>query len=594
MPAILASLLPGLPRRRGLTGLLLPVALTLALLLNGAGCASLLGAARSQEPASSPEELDPPQGQAYYHYLKAQQHLLHDDLEAAAREYEEAVKLDPNSSQLELELAAVYQRQGDLTKALAHVEKALKLDPKNQDAHFLLAGLQVGLNKLKEAIAEYEHILVLDAENLEARLFLAALYAQQKRFPKAVRTIQEVLARKPQHLVAHYYLGRFYLEMNQVDRAKQSFNRVLSMDPQFIPAIFELAGAYEREKQYSRALNLYRRVIKLQPQNSRAWANLGRIHLFLRHYSEAGRIFRRVKALEKNDAQAFIQIGAIYLEQKYFQEAIQEFRRALDNPRFQDQVRYYIGLALEEKGDLEAAVREYQSVGRGTDFYVPARLRLAYLCFQLEKKELARRHLDDLKTYAPDREEVYLTISYLYEEEGLWHRSLAVLQEGVDKLPKSAELFSRLASVYEKQKNQEGAVRYIKKALELEPDNPDFLNFLGYIYADAGINLDEAEQLIKAALRAKPESGHIIDSLGWVYYKKGRYDKAVEELERAYRILSHDATVAEHLADAYVKVNRLREALKLYRRAMTLESPETLRLRQKIRELEIRLREQSL
>jgi tetratricopeptide (TPR) repeat protein len=159
----------------------------------------------------------------------------------------------------------------------------------------------------------------------------------------------------------------------------------------------------------------------------------------------------------------------------------------------------------------------------------------------------------------------------------------------VKQVPKSTELYSRLALLYEKQKNRPESIKLIKKALELEPDNPDLLNFLGYSYAEEGINLNEAESLILKALGARPESGQIIDSLGWVYYKKGQYDKAVVELERAYRKLSTDSTIAEHLGDVYVKKHRYHDALRMYRKALTLENPDTRRLRQKIESIELRL-----
>ena len=155
--------------------------------------------------------------------------------------------------------------------------------------------------------------------------------------------------------------------------------------------------------------------------------------------------------------------------------------------------------------------------------------------------------------------------------------------------PKSAELYSRLALLYEKENDHEASIQAIKKALELEPDNPDILNFLGYAYAEEGVNLDEAEHLILKALAARPESGQIVDSLGWVYYKKGLYDKAAAELERANRLLSTDSTVAEHLGDIYFKQNRYQDALRMYRKAMTLENPDIQRLRQKIEDIERRL-----
>ena len=161
-------------------------------------------------------------------------------------------------------------------------------------------------------------------------------------------------------------------------------------------------------------------------------------------------------------------------------------------------------------------------------------------------------------------------------------------------MERPGEIYFRLAVIYDKKQDRDESIAYIKKVLELDPDNPDAQNFLGYTYAEQGINLDEAEHLIRAALQAKPNSGQIIDSLGWVYYKKGQFDKAVVELERAHRLMPQDSTVTEHLADAYHRQKRYREALRLYRRALELENPNSSELHKKINNLELLLRERSL
>jgi len=140
--------------------------------------------------------------------------------------------------------------------------------------------------------------------------------------------------------------------------------------------------------------------------------------------------------------------------------------------------------------------------------------------------------------------------------------------------------------LYEKAKNRDESIRQIKKVLELDPRNPDAQNFLGYTYADMGIHLDEAEKLIRAALLAKPDSGHIIDSLGWLFFRKGYIGKAVVELERAFRLMPQDGTVAEHLADAYFQQRRLQDALRLYRQALKMENNNPPELRKKIQQLE--------
>ena len=211
---------------------------------------------------------------------------------------------------------------------------------------------------------------------------------------------------------------------------------------------------------------------------------------------------------------------------------------------------------------------------------------MAYLTFQMGHKEQARQILAELMTLAPTHEEIYLTSSYFYEEENQWDRAIQALNAGLGKVSRPAEIHFRLAVIYEKQNQRDKSIQEIKKVLELDPKNPDAQNFLGYSYAEAGTNLDEAEKLVQDALRSKPNSGHIIDSLGWVYFKKGQYDKAVAELERAHRLMPQDATVAEHLGDAYFQQKRFRDALRIYRRALVLENASHTDLRKKISQLE--------
>ena len=564
--------------------------LSLGLALSLSGCASL-----GRGPgAASPADQETSKTLAYYHYLQAQEMLLEENESGAIREYEEALKEDPESARMELELASLYQRQGDVKKALAHVEKALKLDPKQQEAYFLLAGLHVGLNQLDDAIREYEHILVLDPENREARLFLATLYAQQGRFPQAIRTIQEILRLEPDSVVGHYYLGRFFLATDHLDEAKQELNKTLNLDPEFVPAIFDLASILEKEKQFSRALAMYRRVLRSQPSNPRAWANIGRLLLILNRYGEAQKAFTMVKGFEKNDPAARFSVGVIFLEQRLPDDAIKEFRPLLVNPRFQDRAHYYIALALEEKGDNPGALREYQLVGRESEQFLLARLRVAYLEYHQGDKQRARQTLEELQKLAPTREEVYLTSSYFYEEEGLWDRAIEVLKQGIGKAEHPEEIYFRLAMIYAKKQEPNDSIIYIKKVLEINPNNPDAQNFLGYTYAEQGVNLDEAERLIQAALQAKPDSGQIIDSLGWVYFKKGQLDKALVALERAHRLMPQDGTVTEHLADVYSSLQRQREALRLYRRALGQEDANTGELRKKIDKLEHLLQQGSV
>ena len=534
-------------------------------------------------------------GLAYYHYLKAQQLLLAEDAPGAIQEYEAALEEDPSSASMELELAFLYQRQGDIKKALAHVEKALKAGSQAAGSLFSAGRLHVGLNQLEEAIQEYEHILALDPENREARLFLATLYAQQRRFPKAIRTIQEILRLEPQSVVGHYYLGRFYLETDKLAEAKKEFNRTLSLDPKFVPAMFDLAVALEREKQYQPGpghvspglaptaqqhpgLGQYRpgfpdpEPLRGRPEGLCQGQGPGekrpRGQLQYRHH-QPGTETRRTTPSRNFGPCSPIPVtrsGPVIISPW-------PWRKRGISRRPPGSTSWWA--ATPSNSFRPACGWPTCSISKGTRTGPGKSWKRSGNWLRTGKRSIS-------------------PASYFYEEENLWDRAIGVLKEGMGKVERPGEIYFRLAVIYEKKQDRDESIAYIKKVLELDPDNPDAQNFLGYTYAEQGINLDEAERLIRAALQAKPNSGHIIDSLGWVFFKKGQYDKAAVELERAHHLMPQDGTVTEHLADAYYRLKRYREALRLYRKAAGLENPNPTELRKKINNLELLLRERSL
>ena len=113
---------------------------------------------------------------------------------------------------------------------------------------------------------------------------------------------------------------------------------------------------------------------------------------------------------------------------------------------------------------------------------------------------------------------------------------------------------------YERSKEWPKAEADLKKALELYPDQPHVLNYLGYSWIDQGVNLDKGMEMIKLAVSKRPDDGYIVDSLGWAYYRLGNYEEAVKQLEKAIELKPEDPTINDHLGDAYWRVGRVLEA----------------------------------
>jgi len=140
------------------------------------------------------------------------------------------------------------------------------------------------------------------------------------------------------------------------------------------------------------------------------------------------------------------------------------------------------------------------------------------------------------------------------------------------------------AITHERQGNWDLAEPDFRKALELNPGQPNVLNYLGYSFVEMKINLDEALAMIEQAAAARPDSGHIVDSLGWVLYRLGRYEEAVVHMERAVELMPVDPIINDHLGDVYWAVGRTTEAHFQWHRALSFEpeDEDASRIRRKL------------
>ena len=139
-----------------------------------------------------------------------------------------------------------------------------------------------------------------------------------------------------------------------------------------------------------------------------------------------------------------------------------------------------------------------------------------------------------------------------------------VYSKGIDTIAKAEKpnwvIYYFRGICYERSKQWPKAEADLKKALELFPDQPQVLNYLGYSWVDQGVNLDEGMRMIRRAVEQRADDGYIVDSLGWAYYRLGNYEEAVKHLERAVELKPEDPTINDHLGDAYWQVGRTLEA----------------------------------
>ncbi len=237
-----------------------------------------------------------------------------------------------------------------------------------------------------------------------------------------------------------------------------------------------------------------------------------------------------------------------------------------------DKSKIWLAAILEETNRQDEALALYKAVTSESPYAVSARLSEANVYFDRDQDATAISILETANQNYPSfttRESLGRArlIRENYAEALPIYDALVNSMSEEDLKADIQPLYFR-GICYEREKQWENAVADFKRVLELEPENADALNYLGYTWVDRNENLTEAFAMIEKAVELEPQSGAILDSLGWAHYKLGHYTQARLNLESAVELTPNSATIIDHLGDVYWKVGRFREAGFQWERAL--------------------------
>lgn len=232
---------------------------------------------------------------------------------------------------------------------------------------------------------------------------------------------------------------------------------------------------------------------------------------------------------------------------------------------------------LEELGQYDLAIAAYKAVPADHPASHAAELGRSAALRRADKVDAAIEVLEQLARRFPDMAVVQSTLGDVLRQKEDYADAITAYDRAIDLIPEGGRgaWFTHYARAiaHERLDQWTEAEADFRKALELNPDQPQVLNYLGYSMVEQQINLDEALSMIERAAAAEPDSGYIIDSLGWVLYRLGRYDEAVGHMEHAVELMPVDPVVNDHLGDVYWAVGREREAEFQWKRALSFVDP---------------------
>lgn len=234
---------------------------------------------------------------------------------------------------------------------------------------------------------------------------------------------------------------------------------------------------------------------------------------------------------------------------------------------------------LERLGQYDQAIAAYRRVSRDDPAFAAAEMGRAEALRSAGRDDAAIEVMQQLSELQPDNPAIHTALGDALRqleryEEAATAYDAAIAQFDSPAEPQWVVYFAR-AIAYERTDRWDEAEADFRTALELNPKQPQVLNYLGYSYVEMGENLDEALTMIEEAVAARPDSGYITDSLGWAYYRLGRFQEAVEPMEKAVSLVPVDPVINDHLGDVYWAVGRKLEARFQWSRALSFIDDDT-------------------
>jgi tetratricopeptide (TPR) repeat protein len=508
--------------------------------------------------------------------------------EMALRLYEAAYDFLPESPYLRKTLAEFYIRIEEYDKALALFGEKPEIPKLTLDEKRTLSRIYHGLGDMAKAAEALEAV---GADKTEEEVYsLAFLYERSGQLDKAMLTFKDFFMGGPHLLDVGIKLLQFSIAERKLAEAEVLAAMLREIFPENAEVVALLGTARYLKRDTAGAIALFHGALALDSLNEDALRTLAHIHVVREQYPEAIAFYRRLMAQEE--------LGAVYRRGLAFLlfhiddfEAAEPLLDTLIGERDdaltpgRHELRLYRGLLYSKTGRKEKAAEEFRAVIAADSTYEDAWKELFYLHILAKEYEKALAVADEYLAAFPKSGAGWRFRGYALNAVEKRDEAVLALRKAV--AVDSLDYFSwfELGSTLERQKRVDEAAYAFKRVLRIRPKDAPASNYLGYMWAEAGVMLDSARQLIEDALEKEPKNGAYLDSYAWVYYQLGDYEKAHRYMKEAFAYADDDPVLYEHLGDILFKLNDYSSAEAAYKRSLDLKSEEAARIGERLAEI---------
>src|SRR6201747_2623763 len=491
-------------------------------------------------------------------YLAARHASVERDASSAAAFYRSALRSDPKNNEL-LDRAFISSlADGDIDEAVKLADRILTLDKSNRVARLVVGVRDLKLKKYPTAQLNINQSIRGPITDLVATLLSGWASYGAGDAKAAVAGIDKLTGPEWYPLFKDLHAGMILELSNKEKDAGARFERAYKLDDSMLRVSDEYARWLSRNKDAAAATGIYEAFDKKLPRHPLVQEGL-------RETRAGKKLPPLVDSAQTGAAEALYGIGATLTR-----------RGGEDLALVYLQLSLYLApnhpLALLSLADLyetvkkpAMAIKVYERVPASSPLKRNAQIQLATDLGAAGRSDEAIKILKGVIAEDSGDLEAIKALGNIERARKKFADCAQTYSQGIDVLPDGNDKNNTVYYYYrgiceERSKQWAKAEADMRKALELQPEQPHVLNYLGYSWIDQGINLDDGMKLIKRAVDQRPDDGYIVDSLGWAFFRIGNYEDAAKNLERAIDLKPEDPTINDHLGDAYWRVGRTLEA----------------------------------
>jgi tetratricopeptide (TPR) repeat protein len=512
-----------------------------------------------------------------YLFLSAEMSALEGQNADAIAKLEEAYELDSQSTVILYKLAMENYRAGKNEAATKWIDKALTLKPMQKDLNILAASLYSSAKQYQKSEAIYKKLIALDKADPDAYLYLAAIYSEQKKYREAIQFFTK-LTKFPdyeQKHLAYYYGARTKFEADRVkhfNEIKSDLRLSLKEKPEYLEALQFLGQLIEKTEGKKKVFAFYAEHQKKYGPIGRLAEVLSQYYLEIGDYDNAYVQLEIVESSTQDPIQVKLKMALILIDKKMYDKALVRLEELNQLVPESDKVKFYLASLYQETKRNDQAIKTYLGIQASSKHYEDAVKNAATLNKEAGQQDKA---LDLLKQLVKDKSDNvmnFVAYAQLLEENKQYDTALSVLNLAHTKFPQEAQIEYFIGTIYDKKNDKKAMLEHMHKAVELDPKMAVALNYIAYSLMEMNQDMAKAEEFAMKAYSLDKNDPYIVDTVGWIYYQKADYVKAAEYLEKAHQSMPEVSVIADHLGDAYVKLNQFDKAYDVYKKAISNET----------------------